>query len=89
MYTSPSGIIRSPTSTEQWEELECEWKIQLSVGKRIQIYWTTFELLKNNCHMEYIEVTFSTLSIPRLRENILKMLLFLFRFTTARRANHH
>lgn len=45
-------------SAEQWEELECEWKIQLSVGKRIQIFWTTFELLKNNCHMEYVEVTF-------------------------------
>ncbi|XP_017881696.1 cubilin [Ceratina calcarata] len=56
VYTLPSGVINNPSNMNSVEELECEWKIQMSVGERVEISWTQFDLAETDCSHEYVEV---------------------------------
>ncbi|CAD1477837.1 unnamed protein product, partial [Heterotrigona itama] len=56
VYTAPTGTINSPAITLSTQELECEWKILMPVGKRIEITWPKFELMSTDCRMQQLEI---------------------------------
>ncbi|CAK9795155.1 Cubn [Anthophora quadrimaculata] len=56
VYTNPSGTISNPTNLDSYEDLECEWKIQMPVGERAEITWPHFALTNGDCKQESIEI---------------------------------
>ncbi|XP_033347146.1 cubilin [Bombus vosnesenskii] len=55
VYTTPTGTVSSPTITNI-RDIECEWKIQTAVGKRIEITWPKLELSDTECRMQKLEI---------------------------------
>ncbi|XP_054002675.1 cubilin [Hylaeus anthracinus] len=58
VYTNPTGVINSPAHKGRYQEnLECDWKIQMPHGQRIQITWTKFDLEHSTtCRYDYVKI---------------------------------
>ncbi|XP_076174105.1 cubilin isoform X2 [Ptiloglossa arizonensis] len=58
VYTGPTGTISSPEYMPMNQEyIECEWKIQMPIGEKIQITWIKFALLSTSpCRLEYVQI---------------------------------
>nr|CAD7455080.1 unnamed protein product [Timema tahoe] len=58
VLTGPSGSFSSPNHPDTYREnMECEWKIQLPVGERIELTFTAFSLEdSHSCKFDYVEV---------------------------------
>ncbi|XP_076655704.1 cubilin [Halictus rubicundus] len=58
VYTQPSGTITLPTNLDSYyENMQCDWRIQMPVGERIQITWSKFEIEASlSCRFDYVEI---------------------------------
>nr|CAD7397150.1 unnamed protein product [Timema cristinae] len=58
VLTGPSGSFSSPNHPDTYREnMECEWKIQLPVGERIQLTFMAFSLEDStSCKFDYVEI---------------------------------
>nr|CAD7261777.1 unnamed protein product [Timema shepardi] len=58
VLTGPAGSFSSPNHPDTYREnMECEWKIQLPVGERIQLTFLAFSLEDSNtCKFDFVEV---------------------------------
>ncbi|XP_076628821.1 cubilin [Colletes latitarsis] len=58
VYTAPTGTISLPTHTSTYREnMECDWRIQMPHGERIQITWSKFELEDStSCEFDYVKI---------------------------------
>ncbi|XP_076766726.1 cubilin [Xylocopa sonorina] len=56
VYTSTADTITSPPNIANLKDIECEWKIQIPLGERIEITWSKFELKDRKCDNERVEV---------------------------------
>ncbi|XP_076296135.1 cubilin [Lasioglossum baleicum] len=58
VYTHHSGTISLPTYLNSYHEnMQCDWRIQMPVGERIQITWSKFDLESSiACRFDYIEI---------------------------------
>ncbi|KZC14141.1 Cubilin [Dufourea novaeangliae] len=58
VYTAPSGTISTPIDMSTYHQnMECDWRIQLPAGERVQITWSKFELEdSNSCQFDFVEI---------------------------------
>ncbi|XP_057337332.1 cubilin-like isoform X2 [Microplitis mediator] len=58
VYTAAQDIISSPTDQSSYlPNMLCEWKIQLPIGEKIRITWTTFDLEESDsCLFDYLQI---------------------------------
>ncbi|XP_078037937.1 cubilin [Augochlora pura] len=58
VYTNHVGSITLPTYLSSYHEnMECDWRIQMPAGERVQITWSKFDLENsNNCRFDFIEI---------------------------------